>query len=466
VGAAKTTELAIELPDCVLVLNDLGEVLWGNKAAERLFGRSSKDSIGFRALELVHPDDLELVLRSLESVQRKELGTLIEVRAKTASGWRLLEVLGTPIEWPDQTTAILFCMRDLTERRRFEVAHNKDAMFRTVVQNSPAMTMLLSQSGVVVSVSGALSRVLGHDPEFIEGHELVAFVVEEDQPQLLASLLRASLHTSTFDPLRLRVRLTRRDEGEAVPFELTFANLLDDPIVGGFIVSAHDISSQVIAERRLHQSEQRFRRIFSQGPVGIVLTDFEQCIAETNDCFCRFVGQPSEKVIGSMFESFVNPDDRDQLRALCLELTQHPTLTYKKVTRLRSQGNDVIVASLTASVIQDESNEPIHWLWIVEDITERIDLERELASHAKTAGQLLARLTKRETEVLDLLEDSVTAPDIARRLTLSVRTVETHLTNAYRKLGVHSRSAAMAEYARLTRTATTELTRVGRPLAQ
>ena len=130
-----TNELLTEIPDCVLVLSGSGHVQWGNRAAERLFGRSLHDSMGFPALDLVHPDDLELVLRSFESVQRKEVGTLIEVRAKTPTGWRLLEVVGTPINWRGEPGAVLFSMRDLTERRRFEVARNKDATFRTVVQN-------------------------------------------------------------------------------------------------------------------------------------------------------------------------------------------------------------------------------------------------------------------------------------------------------------------------------------------
>ena len=112
---------------------------WGNRAAERLFGRSLQDSIGLPALDLVHPEDVELVLRSLTSVQRKETGTLIEVRAKTGTGWRLLEVIGSPIAWLGDP-AVLFVLRDLTERRRFEVAHNEEARLRSLVQNAAAVT--------------------------------------------------------------------------------------------------------------------------------------------------------------------------------------------------------------------------------------------------------------------------------------------------------------------------------------
>ena len=59
-------------PDAVIVLDPQGRLQWGNRAAERMFGRSLHDSIGLPALDLVHPEDVELVLRSLASVQARK----------------------------------------------------------------------------------------------------------------------------------------------------------------------------------------------------------------------------------------------------------------------------------------------------------------------------------------------------------------------------------------------------------
>lgn len=160
--------LLVDLPDAAIVLDDQGVLRWGNHAAERLFGRVLDESVGLSALDLVHPDDLEMVLRSFASVQRKEVGTLIEVRARAANRWRLLEVIGAPVDWFGEP-AVLFSLRDLTERRRFEVADNREARFRSLVQNSAAVTILVSPTGRVDSVSAALSRMLGHDPSWSSG---------------------------------------------------------------------------------------------------------------------------------------------------------------------------------------------------------------------------------------------------------------------------------------------------------
>jgi len=51
-------------------------------------------------------------------------------------------------------------------------------------------------------------------------------------------------------------------------------------------------------------------------------------------------------------------------------------------------------------------------------------------------------LTSREVEVLKLVAGGMTSAQIADELFLSPRTVETHLTSIYRKLGVTSRAAA------------------------
>jgi DNA-binding NarL/FixJ family response regulator len=52
-------------------------------------------------------------------------------------------------------------------------------------------------------------------------------------------------------------------------------------------------------------------------------------------------------------------------------------------------------------------------------------------------------LTERELEVLSLVARGTTNRDIAHQLSISVRTVEAHLTHIYDKLGVCSRTEAV-----------------------
>src|ERR1700693_2304453 len=135
-----------ELPEGVVVINAQGVLLWVNRTAESLFG--STIALGMPGLDLVHPDDIELVLLALSTVQDKQVGSPIEIRIRTTTGWRLMELIGCPVSWlPDG--AILLTVRDLTQRRRYEIVHDQDARLRSLVQNSAAITMLVSPDGCI-----------------------------------------------------------------------------------------------------------------------------------------------------------------------------------------------------------------------------------------------------------------------------------------------------------------------------
>jgi len=54
-------------------------------------------------------------------------------------------------------------------------------------------------------------------------------------------------------------------------------------------------------------------------------------------------------------------------------------------------------------------------------------------------------LTAREAEVLRLIADGLSVPQMAKRLNLAPSTIKTHVHNLYDKLGVSDRGAAVAE---------------------
>ncbi|KLO33584.1 response regulator transcription factor [Mycobacterium haemophilum] len=69
-------------------------------------------------------------------------------------------------------------------------------------------------------------------------------------------------------------------------------------------------------------------------------------------------------------------------------------------------------------------------------------LAGEIKQRARGATALLS---ERETQVVAMMADGLSVPEIATRLHLAPSTVKTHVQNLYEKLGVSDRGAAVAE---------------------
>jgi two-component system response regulator DevR len=72
-----------------------------------------------------------------------------------------------------------------------------------------------------------------------------------------------------------------------------------------------------------------------------------------------------------------------------------------------------------------------------------------MARRAREGADVEAGLTPRERQVLELLGEGFTIGQIASRLSISPRTVETHVAKLYRKLGVRTRVQAISRAATL-----------------
>jgi DNA-binding NarL/FixJ family response regulator len=78
-----------------------------------------------------------------------------------------------------------------------------------------------------------------------------------------------------------------------------------------------------------------------------------------------------------------------------------------------------------------------------------LDALGRLARRAREGSEVEAVLTPREHEILTFVSQGLTTRQIGGRLGISPRTVETHVSKLYRKLGVRSRVQAVARAAQL-----------------
>jgi diguanylate cyclase (GGDEF)-like protein/PAS domain S-box-containing protein len=370
-----------ELPDAVIVIDAHGVLQWGNRTAEELLGRSMADVIGINGLDLVHPDDMELVLLSLATVQEKHVGSPIEIRLLTTTGWRLMELIGSPVTWL-LDGAILLTLRDLTQRRQYEFVHDRDARLRSLVQNSAGITMLVSPDGCIQSASGALTRILGQDPELVEGLPLADLVVEEDRPELAGAFERASRGASVAGPVKALLSLVRHGNVGSLPFELAIVNLIDDPTVGGYVVTAHDITDQKQADLQLRKALSLLQATLDATAEGIMVVDTGGQVVSFNQRLIEMWMVPESilatgnrrKVTDFVSDQLADPEEyRARVERVYQdrEAESHDTLEFKDGRVFER-----------VSRPQRVDGEVVGRVWCFRDVTERKRLEERLSYQA------------------------------------------------------------------------------------
>ena len=239
------SRLWAHLPDPIVVISPTGTIVWGNDAAEELFGWTRDTAVGWDATELVHPDDLATALVSLGSVQEKDHGTLIEIRVRDRSGsYRRIELRGRAAPELD---GVVLALRDVTERRRWELAAGDGLAAAAVFDALPTIALVLEPDGRIRSANRAFTRLLGHDLETSLGRPLTDFVsianvlvVSERLEEVVDGRARATLEAELVDV-----------EGSPHPMSLTFVDLTSDEAVRGVVATATDVAALAEARDRL-----------------------------------------------------------------------------------------------------------------------------------------------------------------------------------------------------------------------
>lgn len=104
---------------------------------------------------------------------------------------------------------------------------------------------------------------------------------------------------------------------------------------------------------------------------------------------------------------------------------------------LKNVGADELIKAIRAVAVGEAVLHPA--------IARRVVNRFAPAAEARPAADALEQLTEREIEVLKLAARGLKNQDIAHELSLSVRTVQTHLGNIFNKMGVGSRTEAVIE---------------------
>jgi len=141
----------------------------------------------------------------------------------------------------DAVRGHLHILHDITERRV------RERWFRALTENASDLIFVLDADGSVTYLSDSAAQTLGADEDPSEVRSLARFLHPDDEDAAIETF-RESLERPDEDATaELRFRSSTR---EWRVFSVRCRNLLDDPVVGGVVVNAHDVT-----DRRKHEQQ-------------------------------------------------------------------------------------------------------------------------------------------------------------------------------------------------------------------
>jgi PAS domain S-box-containing protein len=136
------------------------------------------------------------------------------------------------------------------------------------------------------------------------------------------------------------------------------------------IGAMQDLTEKTKSEAALRESEERFRRVFEEGPLGLALVGRDYRFEKANSALCRMVDYDEVELLRLSFVDITHPDDVGVDIDLAEQLFKREIPFYHIQKRYVKKSGEIIWINLTASVILGPNDEPLHGLAMVEDITE------------------------------------------------------------------------------------------------
>jgi PAS domain S-box-containing protein len=238
-----------------------------------------------------------------------------------------------------------------------------EATARALINAPTDAISLVGADGRAIDVNETMLKRYGKGRETIIGRhvsEIFPPEIARERTKRLAAALGSGA------PVRFE------DQGMTGWYDVVIYPIRDE---AGKIVRAavigRDITDRKQMEERLAESEERFRSIFEEAGIGIVLMDLDWKIMRTNPAFRRMLGYEESKLVGRSIAEITHPDDVETNRALFYEMVAGRQNRFQLEKRYVVQDNSIVWGRLTATLLRDAKGLPRFIVSMVEDINDR-----------------------------------------------------------------------------------------------
>ncbi len=357
------------------------------------------------ALTLLRQRQLDLPLIVVSGTVSDEVA--VECMRQGAADYLLKDRLGRLVEAVRQILATrrLRAAQEKAEQSLRLQARLLDSVEQAVIAIDLAGTIIYWNRFAEVLYGWVAADVLGHSAGM-----LIPNATALEQAEAIMARLRAG------DSWSGEFQVQRRD-GSTFPAWVSDSPIYDEHgALIGFVGVSSDITERKATEAALRESEQRFRQVEEQAPIGLALVAPDGRWLRVNPALCALVGYDAEELLARTFQDITHPDDLNLGLDYARRVLAGEIATYQLEKRYIRKNGTHVWALLSVSLVRHADGYPLYFIAQVQDLTDRKRAEEALRHQA--LHDSLTGLPNR-VRLGDLLTDNLrTAHATAQSLSL------------------------------------------------
>jgi len=359
--------------DAIIVLRTDGTIVDANPAASELYGYSRKELLQMNPKDLVHPSYHDRFDAFVERIPyEEELQTEAKTIRKDGSTIQVDVRLAT-FDYRGRTH-LLNIVRDVTERARAQKALTEaEERYRRLIEEINEVIYSVDENGIVTYISPAVEDLTGYGVESVIGEPFDRFMHAEDRQRARERFADIAQGDEEVNEYRI---LTRR--GRVRWISAHSRPSFSQGEFRGVRGILTDVTERREVEEALRASEARFRATFEDAAIGMAVVDMDGRLRESNAALQEILGYSAGELRGTRFVELTHPDDVSTDTRRFQELMTGERDAYRIEKRYICKEGSVIWGRLTGSLVRDAAGEPEFAVGMLEDVTERKKMEKDL----------------------------------------------------------------------------------------
>ncbi|MBN1691980.1 MAG: PAS domain S-box protein [Dehalococcoidales bacterium] len=361
-----------------------GKIISANSAAERILGLSIDQILGRTSVDprwkSIHEDGTDFpgeehpsmaALRTGKAVGNVVMG--IFNPKINEHRWILVDAIPEFREGESTPYRVYTTFMDITKQKKAEKAlQESEERYRLIFEYSKDAVLLTSPDGGILAANPEACRMFGRNEEEIcrIGR---SGVIDESDPRL-EKAIEERRTTGEFSGELIGIRA----DGTKFSIELSSKVFYDKEGKAKTSMIIRDVSERKQAEEAIVESEERFRQIFQEGPLGIVLSSLDYRFTMVNDQYCKMFGYSEQEMLSMTFKDISFPEDAQIDQQNLEKLKKGELPYYHREKRYINKNGDIIWGDIKVTILRDKSGNPLGFLAMVADITERKRMEEQL----------------------------------------------------------------------------------------